>query len=202
MPARNRRLLSSLPALATLGLLVLAALLPSALAGQRPQGLLGARLGLSASALATEDDRFVDMTPRKGRVAGVFLESGRGAVAVRPEVVLSQKGGTFDGVHPENTAYVDFSLLVIGRLPELANVHPFLAAGPTLSRCREGCGGGARALDLGGSLGAGLARSVAGVRWTIEGRHDRGFVDYAYAPERERRHRVWSLTAGAAWAVY
>ena len=120
----------------SLVVLLLAAAVAGELQAQRPRPAVGAQVGYSRSDIGGADAEQV--RSRQGALSGVFLHFPMsGALAVRPELLFSLKGGrTQATIEGGGSATLDIELAYL-ELPVLAHValgggryRPVLFAGP------------------------------------------------------------------------
>lgn len=119
---------------------VLCALLAGLLGGATPSAHaqeIGGGLLLGANFATLRGAEMSDLGYRTAASGGLFAElRGLGPLAVRSELLFSQKGTKFDTGDGELTLkanYLELPVLVVGQLPFLRSYTPHLLAGPALS---------------------------------------------------------------------
>ena len=191
---------------------------PPALEGQLLT--IGAKGGVTFASLADPDGTFDDVGRRTGSVFGGFAAIGAGALAVRGEVLLVQKG--FDATSDQsnvvfNVDYVEVPLLLMARFgtgPVKPSIYGGVAVGfersctisstgltvvaegdcdrPEIEVERE-------TMDAGAVFGAEVMFGLGGLSLVVDGRYTMGLttLDASDDPD-ELKNRAFMLMAGLA----
>ena len=157
-------------------------------------------------------------------LAGLYLVKPlSGTFALRPEVLLSQKGAKTTTILEQDVVakaelkltYVDVPLLLQFEPASASTVRPQLYAGPSIG-FKAGCSlkvdigdvtdrsdcdrdFGIKSLDFGGVIGGGLVLSLGTVGTTVGARYQHGFSDIA--KDASVRNRVLSLYASVEFGM-
>ncbi|HEX4931820.1 MAG TPA: porin family protein [Gemmatimonadaceae bacterium] len=220
---------STLPlpfARAALAALAAGALLSSPVLAQSREGGSSLRVGIigggSSTTIGGKDAD--DAERRTGFLAGAYLvKPFAGSLALRPELLLSQKGAKTTVVEDDVAAKVELKLTYID-IPVLlqyepsaaaATVRPHLYAGPSFgfkSNCKLEASAGdisgsvdcdddfdLKSFDLGGVVGGGIGFPLGGVGATVGARYQHGFSDIA--KDATVKNRVFSLYASVEFGT-
>ena len=186
------------------------------------QVTVGVRGGGNVSDLDVHETSGSVASDRLGGFAGgVFAQFDMGEVlAIRPEVVLSQKGARSqsEGLRfKANMDYVEVPLLLIARLPTTGPVRPYALAGPVVSlesRCKielegingtveDDCGSFGQGrfiregVDFGAALGGGVELARNRLLFLADARYTLGITDINGSPGLPTfKNRALTFSAG------
>ncbi|MFN8668773.1 MAG: porin family protein [Gemmatimonadaceae bacterium] len=173
-------------------------------------GIIG---GASSATIGGKDADDADR--RTGFLAGAYLVKPiAGSLALRPELLLSQKGAKTTLVEEDITAeaelkltYIDVPVLLQFEPSAASAVRPHVYAGPSFgfkSNCKLEATAGdqsgsidcdsdfdLKSFDLGGVVGAGIGFPLGGIGATVGARYQHGFSDIA--KDATVKNRVFSI---------